>query len=54
VWSDLGNQWRRSLTVDRPVQWLLEEFAVSLVETTVEHELKKLGCVKLTVPPRGI
>src|SRR3546814_4340836 len=30
------------------VQWLHEEFAVSLDETTVGRELKKLGYVKLT------
>jgi transposase len=30
------------------VQWLHDEFAVSLDETTVSRELKKLGYVKLT------
>ena len=34
------------------VQWLHEEFAVSLDETTVARELKKLGYVKLTARPR--
>ncbi len=34
------------------VQWLYEEFAVSLDETTVGRELKKLGYVKLTARPR--
>src|SRR3546814_522288 len=34
------------------VQWLHEEFAVSLDETTVGRELKKLGYVKLTARPR--
>ena len=34
------------------VQWLHEEFAVSLDETTVSRELKKLGYVKLTARPR--
>jgi len=34
------------------VQWLYEEFAVSLDETTVSRELKKLGYVKLTARPR--
>lgn len=34
------------------VQWLQEEFAVSLDETTVGRELKKLGYVKLTARPR--
>ena len=33
-------------------QWLHEEFAVSLDETTVSRELKKLGYVKLTARPR--
>ena len=32
--------------------WLHEEFAVSLDETTVSRELKKLGYVKLTARPR--
>ena len=32
--------------------WLYEEFAVSLDETTVSRELKKLGYVKLTARPR--
>ena len=32
--------------------WLHEEFAVSLDETTVGRELKKLGYVKLTARPR--
>ena len=32
--------------------WLYEEFAVSLDETTVGRELKKLGYVKLTARPR--
>lgn len=34
------------------VQWLHGEFAVSLDETTVSRELKKLGYVKLTARPR--
>lgn len=34
------------------VQWLHEEFSVSLDETTVSRELKKLGYVKLTARPR--
>ena len=34
------------------VQWLHEEFAVSLNETTVGRELKKLGYFKLTARPR--
>jgi transposase len=34
------------------VQWLHEEFAVSLDETTVGRELKKLGYVKFTARPR--
>jgi transposase len=34
------------------VQWLHDEFAVSLDETTVGRELKKLGYVKLTARPR--
>ncbi len=34
------------------VQWLHEEFAISLDETTVGRELKKLGYVKLTARPR--
>lgn len=34
------------------VQWLHEEFAVSLDETTVSRELKRLGYVKLTARPR--
>jgi transposase len=33
-------------------QWLHEKFAVSLDETTVSRELKKLGYVKLTARPR--
>ena len=33
------------------VQWLHDEFAVSLNETNVSRELKKLGYVKLTAPP---
>jgi len=33
------------------VQWLHDEFAVSLDETTVSRELKKLGYVKLTARP---
>lgn len=32
--------------------WLYAEFAVSLDETTVSSELKKLGYVKLTARPR--
>jgi transposase len=32
--------------------WLHEEFAISLDETTVGRELKKLGYVKLTARPR--
>lgn len=34
------------------VQWLHDQFAVSLDETTVSRELKKLGYVKLTARPR--
>ena len=34
------------------VQWLHDEFAVSLDETTVGRELKKPGYVKLTARPR--
>ena len=34
------------------VQWLHDEFAVSLDATTVGRELKKLGYVKLTARPR--
>ncbi len=34
------------------VQWVHDEFAVSLDETTVGRELKKLGYVKLTARPR--
>lgn len=34
------------------VQWLHDEFAVSIEETTVSRELKKLGYVKLTARPR--
>ena len=34
------------------VQWLYKEFAVSLDETTVGRELKKLGYVRLTARPR--
>jgi transposase len=34
------------------VQWLHDEFAVLLDETTVGRELKKLGYVKLTARPR--
>ena len=34
------------------VQWLHDEFAVSIDETTVGRELKKLGYVKLTARPR--
>ena len=34
------------------VQWLSEEFAISMDETTVGRELKKLGYVKLTARPR--
>jgi transposase len=34
------------------VQWLHEEFSVSLDETTVSRELKKLGYVRLTARPR--
>lgn len=34
------------------VQWLHDEFAVSLDETTVGRELRKLGYVKLTARPR--
>ena len=33
------------------VQWLYEEFTVSLDETTVGRELNKLGNVKLTARP---
>lgn len=33
-------------------RWLYDEFAVSLDETTVSRELKKLGYVKLTARPR--
>jgi transposase len=41
-------RWR---LIDRG-QWLHVEFAVSLDETTVGRELKKLGYVKLTARPR--
>lgn len=34
------------------VQWLQEEFAVSLDVTTVGRELRELGYVKLTARPR--
>ena len=34
------------------VRWLHDEFAVSLDETSVGRELKKLGYVKLTARPR--
>ncbi|EHJ59883.1 putative transposase number 1 of insertion sequence NGRIS-2a [Novosphingobium pentaromativorans US6-1] len=34
------------------VQWLHDEFSVSLDETNVSRELKKLGYVKLTARPR--
>lgn len=34
------------------VEWLYEEFTISLDETTVGRELKKLGYVKLTARPR--
>ena len=34
------------------VQWLHDEFAVSLDVSTVSRELKKLGYVKLTARPR--
>ena len=34
------------------VRWLHDEFAISLDETTVGRELKKLGYVKLTARPR--
>ncbi len=34
------------------VQWLHDEFAVSLDETTMGRELRKLGYVKLTARPR--
>jgi transposase len=33
-------------------KWLYDEFAVSLDETTISRELKKLGYVKLTARPR--
>lgn len=33
-------------------QWLHDEFAVSLDETTISRELRKLGYVKLTARPR--
>ena len=33
-------------------QWLHKEFAVSVDQTTVSRELKKLGYVKLTARPR--
>ena len=33
-------------------QWLHDEFAVSLDETTISRELKKLGYVKLSARPR--
>jgi arginine repressor len=33
-------------------RWLHDEFGVSLTETTVGRELKKLGYVKLTARPR--
>ena len=33
-------------------QWLYKEFTISIDETTVGRELKKLGYVKLTARPR--
>jgi transposase len=33
-------------------RWLYDEFGISLTETTVGRELKKLGYVKLTARPR--
>ena len=33
-------------------QWIWEEFGVSLSETTVSRELKRLGFVKLSARPR--
>ncbi len=41
-------RWRRKDLV----QWLYEEFAVSLDETTVGRELKALGFAKLSARPR--
>lgn len=41
-------RWRLSYLA----QWLHAEFGVSLEETTVSRELKKLGYVKLTARPR--
>lgn len=34
------------------VRWLYEEFGISLDETTISRELKKLGYAKLTARPR--
>ncbi len=33
-------------------QWVLEEFRISLDETTVSRELKALGFVKISARPR--
>ena len=33
-------------------QWIFEEFGLSLSETTVSRELKRLGFVKLSARPR--
>ncbi len=41
-------RWRRKDLV----QWIFEEFAISLDETTVGRELKALGFAKLSARPR--
>jgi transposase len=41
-------RWRRKDLV----QWIFEEFAISMDETTVGRELKALGFAKLTARPR--
>ena len=41
-------RWRRC----DPAQWLWEEFGVSLDETTVGRELRRMGCAKLSARPR--
>ena len=47
-WRDGVVRWR---LIDL-AQWLHDEFAGSLDETTISRELKKLGYVKLTARPR--
>jgi transposase len=41
-------RWRRKDLV----QWIVEEFAISLDETTVGRELRALGFAKLSARPR--